>query len=387
MLVAGDLCAQGRVGEALIGSAPALWRGVTEVTEAHDLCVVNLESPLTHSHTPITKSGPHLRADPACAFGIRTGGFTVATLANNHILDMGEEGLVDTVHACQAAGISTVGAGRNLAEATRPLVVRLNNLKVAILAFAEHEFSIATDGSAGAWPLDIIDNHKQISAAREETDFVLVILHGGNEGYHLPSPRLAKTCRFFADSGADAIICHHTHTSSGTDVWNGVPIVYGTGNLLFDVEPAPHSSWYQGYMVSLDIRRHRVEHLQLIPYVQSPEAASIRLLEGNEAAEFTRELERLSKIISDAQHLESCWQKFCNNRQRESMTKLLSGNRVLDALLSRDLIPLRLLRRRFPVMLNLLRCEAHHDVLVETLEQLSAGRYQSNGKLMPRMKE
>ena len=379
VLVAGDLCAQGRVGDALIGRAITLWNGINEVTEAHDLCLVNLESPLTQSETLIAKSGPHLRGEPACSFGIRAGGFTVATLANNHILDAGETGLLDTLQACHAAGISTVGAGRNLAEATRPLVLQRQGLNVAILAFAEHEFSIATGSSAGAWPLDIIDNHKQIATAREQADFVLVVVHGGNEGYNLPSPRLAKTCRFLADSGADAIICHHTHTFSGKEVWNGVPIVYGTGNFMFDFEPAPHASWYQGYMVSLDIRRHRVEHLELIPYRQLPEEPSVRLLNGSEAEEFTREVERLSKVIADAQLLESSWQEFCNNRQRQSMSKLLAGNRVLDALLSRNLIPLRVFRRRFPVMLNLVRCEAHHEVLVETLAQLSAGRYQSNG--------
>lgn len=380
LLVAGDLCARGRVAEFLTRQeAGNPWRDIREVTESHDLCVVNLETPLTHSDTPIAKSGPHLRAEPGCAFGIRAGGFTVATLANNHILDMGERGLIDTLQACHAAGLNTVGAGRDLAEAARPLVVRLNGLSVAILTFAEHEFSIATDSSAGAWPLDIIDNHQQISAAREEADFVLVILHGGNEGYPLPSPRLAKTCRFFADSGADAIVCHHAHISSGTEVWHGVPIMYGTGNFLFDSEPPQPESWYKGYMVSFEIRRHRVDHFELIPYVQCREEAGVRLLDSNEAESFRKELEQLSEVISDPDRLESSWQKFCNHRQRESMTKLLSMNRVLDVLLSRNLIPLRLFKRRFPVMLNLLRCQAHHDVLIETLEQLSLGNYQSNG--------
>jgi poly-gamma-glutamate capsule biosynthesis protein CapA/YwtB (metallophosphatase superfamily) len=74
--------------------------------------------------------------------------------------------------------------------------------------------------------MDIIDNANQIKEAKATHDKVIVIVHGGHEYYNLPSPRMQKQYRFYADQGADFVVGHHTHCISGYEVYNGVPIYY-----------------------------------------------------------------------------------------------------------------------------------------------------------------
>ena len=371
VLIAGDLCPQGRPEEFLASaSAEDFWNPIADVTRAHDLCIVNLECPLTCSDTPISKEGPHLRADSRCAAGIRAGGFDVVTLANNHILDMGEQGLFDTLQACQEAGLKTVGAGGNLTEATRPLIVEVGETKIAVLAFAEHEFSIASRATAGAWPLDVIDNHYQIALARKRADFVLIVLHGGNEGYPLPSPRVVKICRYFVDLGASAVVCHHSHVASGMEVvQQGVPIIYGTGNFLFDWPTPRPAGWYTGYMVSLKVQGSAVTEVELVPYVQCHEKPGVRLMQGEEAKSFHQEIARLSDIIERWDTLMREWQAFCRGKQTEYLARLVSSHRLEEFLWNRGLFSPRCIKNRIPGLLNLVRCQAHREVLTEILQQ------------------
>lgn len=85
-----------------------------------DFSFLNLESPLTRSRKGSTKHGPNIKVDPAAAYAIRNAGFKMVGLANNHIMDYGEEGLCDTVSSCDGAGLLRCGAGKSIAEAAKP---------------------------------------------------------------------------------------------------------------------------------------------------------------------------------------------------------------------------------------------------------------------------
>src|SRR5690606_20141744 len=103
----------------------------------------------------------------------------LVTLGNNHILDYGEQGVVDTLNFCKKNNIKTIGAGMNLKEASEVFYLNTAEGKVAIVNFAENEWTSATTTSAGSNPMDFIDNTKQISMAKNNADFVIVIVHGG----------------------------------------------------------------------------------------------------------------------------------------------------------------------------------------------------------------
>jgi hypothetical protein len=369
VLVAGDLYPGGPVEKNILDwPSTKIWQDILKETVSHDLSVVNLESPLTYSRTPISKGGPHLWADPLCAKGIRGAQFDVVTIANNHIMDMGKVGLTDTMDACKDAGLMVVGAGENLDEATRPLYVDINGLRIAILSVTEHEFSIATDESAGAWPLDPLDNYYQIQAARQKSDFVLIILHGGNEYYPLPSPNMVKTCRFLVDAGANAVVCHHTHVPSGVEIYHDAPIVCSTGNFLFYSGGTIFPEWFSGYLVSISIRAGAVTSFHLVPYWQSRGALDIRFMNENEAHTFLADICRFSGIIRDKESLTREWTRFCAAKRNDYLSRMLLLNRVEHKLLKMNMGPFwRTSTKCILELLSLFDCESHRDVCVGVL--------------------
>jgi poly-gamma-glutamate synthesis protein (capsule biosynthesis protein) len=92
-----------------------------------------------------------------------------------------------------------------------------------------------------------------------------------------------------------------------------------------------------------------------------------------EAAEFSYEIEHLSATLADPDALADAWQGFCRGKQREYVAKLVAWNRVADTLWSRGLLPVGMLKKRALMLLNLVRCQSHRNVLIEVLEQISGG--------------
>ena len=269
VLVAGDLYPGGENESHLMDkNGTAIWNDFLLETSDHDFNIVNLECPLTTRYSPIEKQGPNLSIIPGVINGIIAGGFNVITLANNHIMDMGEAGLFDTIKIFEQNDIFYSGVGKNLIGAEIPLILNKSDFSLAVIAIAEHEFSTASRSKPGANPLDVRKNFTQIQKAKESSDFILVIFHGGNEFYPYPSPDFQLSCRFFIDSGADAVICHHTHVVSGFEIYNNKTIFYGLGNLLFNYEGFRQDNCYQGYAVSLSISKNRINQFRVIPTVQ-----------------------------------------------------------------------------------------------------------------------
>ena len=168
-----------------------------------------------------------------------------------------------------SAKIETVGAGRNLSKARRIFIKTIKGIRLGILGIAETEFSIATENSYGANPLDLIDVVRNIASNREYFEHLIILFHGGNEGYPYPSPRLQNTCRFFIEQGALAVICQHSHCAGCYEKYRDGYIVYGQGNLIFDYPPARNDrKWTEGFLVLLKISKRNSE-MELIPFIQS----------------------------------------------------------------------------------------------------------------------
>lgn len=370
LLVAGDLYAGGRAEKKLmLKEANLVWGDLIEEMEKHDLSIVNLECPLTDNRESILKTGPNLWASPECAAGIRLGGFDVASLANNHIKDMGDTGVIDTLVSCERAGLKTVGAGRNLKEATQPLFVEFNGLRICVLAIAEQEFSIASRDSAGAWPLDIIDNFHQIQNSKKQADFALVIFHGGIEYYSLPRPSMVKICRFFVEAGADGVICHHRHVPSGLEVYRAAPIIYSTGNFLFDWQHANTNRWYTGYVVSLEIQKDAVIKVRLIPYVQSKDECLVKQMSASKRDEFLSDISDLSAIIQEENLLLHEYNKFVSSHREKYLAIALSLSDIESRLLERGIWPFwRTSPKQLARLRNSYTCDSHYDLIVSVLD-------------------
>lgn len=333
---------------------------------AADYRIFNLETPLTDTATPIPKCGPNLIASTGAVAGYRAAGADLLTLANNHILDQGEAGLRTTVETLERAGIAHIGAGDTPHAAAEPYIFTCSGRKIGVYACAEHEFSIVSDTTAGANPIDLLETPDHIAALKAQCDFVIVLYHGGKEYYRYPSPELQKICRKLTEKGADLVLCQHTHCIGCAETHAGGTIVYGQGNFLFD--GSEHVCWQTGLLVRIgdDFA------VSYIPLVKQGE--TVRLAEGEAAEKILADFSvRSAEILQDgfvAQHyaafagemLEDYLRRACAHRMRLPL-------RICNKLSGYRLVPWLLKRRyggvRMRVLENCLACEAHRELFLE----------------------
>ena len=366
VLVAGDVCVKS--GISLPGPGESLWPGLEAVVAGHDLALVNLECPLTARPAPIRKSGPTLSGEPDLAARIASGGFGAVTLANNHLLDAGPAGVLDTLQACRSAGLRTLGAGSDLSAAEEPLVTEVGGMRVAVVACCEHEFSIAGRGRPGAAPLDPWRTPQLVRRAADSADAVVVVVHGGNEGYTLPRPGLVAACRALVASGAAAVVCHHAHVACPVETFRGAPIFYGTGNFVFPGARQRGPGWLRGYLVSLELDADGVASYSLHPTVQQVSTPCAVPMGDDEAASFLRDLEVAAEVVADEQRLLAAWKDFCRSERPYYLYAVLGLSRVERKMLRLGLWPAwRRRRARIPELLGLLTCESHREAVEQIL--------------------
>nr|HPJ82058.1 CapA family protein [Saccharofermentans sp.] len=181
-----------------------------------DEVIVNLEGPITDKPCSKTK-GSCVSSSPAFARVLRALGVTVLNLANNHMTDCGIEGLADTLSIARDNGMYTVGAGADLDEASRPLVLERKGISVALIATTHFEGITATNNSPGVFcaEKDFSLARSIIADIKNRYDWVVMNYHGGEEYVHIPMPRRRRLMRRFLDLGVDVIICHHPHVVQG----------------------------------------------------------------------------------------------------------------------------------------------------------------------------
>ncbi|SHE34235.1 poly-gamma-glutamate synthesis protein (capsule biosynthesis protein) [Fodinibius roseus] len=371
ILITGDThLGSGRVESlAITNSTEQLFGNFTSKIQNADISVTNLESPLIDKGSTISKIGPNLKSPVQSLKVLKNVGFNLLTLANNHIMDYGEEGLLSTLKACSETGIETVGAGKNSKEASQPFMKAIKGTRVGILNIAENEFGTTNNGSPGAYALNPVKNFYQINKISEAVDNLIVVVHGGHERYPLPSPRMKETYHFFIDAGAAAVVGHHPHCYSGYEVYNNAPIFYSIGNFMFDKYTSAQSDWSKGYMVELNIDNESLE-FDIIPYIQNAENAGLHPLDKKESGLFDDNISKLNAVISDNEELDRRFKEFCeSSRNRYSAYIEPHSIRYIHALRNRKLFPSLLSKRKKKLLLNLTRCESHRDVLQNLLEE------------------
>ena len=371
ILFTGDFCPQLRIAELVEQERyDLIFNDFKKELEGNDFNVVDLECPLTERTSTIHKTGPHLKASPKAIKSLTYAGVNVAAMANNHIKDYGSEGLLETVQDCLAAGIKTVGVGAGLEAARTPLYVEAKGIKIAILNMTENEWSNTHGAEAGANPLDLVKNFNDIRDARQKNDFVIVIFHGGNEFYELPSPRIKETFRFFVDAGASAVIGHHTHIVSGYEIYKQAPIFYSLGNFCFDWPGQRSSFWNIGFSVRLKLAKDHEVTFDILPFKQNDEVAGVHSLSDQEVEKFKTNMSRLNAIIADDQLLSDKFDAFC--KEKRIIYEIYMEpyrNTLLASLYKRGLFPSFFSKQKKRLHLNIMRCESHRDVLMEMLKK------------------
>jgi len=201
-----------------------------------DYTVVNLETPITDASTAFPKQY-NFKASPLLLEGLKSSGVDMVSLANNHTLDYGQQGLLDTLSQLEKAGIEQIGGGKNKEEAYSEKIVEIKGQKVAFLAFSRVLPSVSwyardnKPGLASGYQVDRAANI--VENVKNKADYVLVYYHWGDEKVNRPNQDQKTIARTLIDHGADAIIGSHPHVLQGFETYKGKPVAYSLGNFLF----------------------------------------------------------------------------------------------------------------------------------------------------------
>lgn len=352
------------------GNFESVFRDFRLKAEDHDINITNLEAPITTHKERIRKVGPHLKTTLDAAKALNWAGFNLVTLANNHILDYGVDGLIDTLNACNHNEIAVVGAGKNLEDAAVPYYFEKEETSIAILNVCEEEFNIDRQSGAGVNSIDLIRNYHQIKQAREKADYIITIIHGGHEYYNLPSPKRQALFRHYIELGSHVVIGHHPHFHSGYEEYNGGIIFYSLGNFLFDAESYKPEAWYKGYGVSLTFNKGGKIDFSIIPYEQCGSQIGINTLSTRQVEQFREELNVLNQIVQNEELLNQRWSDFINEKRKKYLCRLLPmRNRYIDAFFYKLNLPLPFSRNAKLRILNSIRCMSHREIFISAIEK------------------
>jgi poly-gamma-glutamate synthesis protein (capsule biosynthesis protein) len=250
---------------------------------APDLRVINLETSITSSDDYWQGKRIHYRMSPENIPCLTAAGIDCCSLANNHVLDWGYSGLVETLEMLRKAGVTGVGAGQNLEQAEAPAVMPIEGKgRVIVFSFGSPSSGVpfpwaALPDKPGVnllrdWSDRTIQYIKgQVEAVKQPGDIVLVSIHwGGNWGYDVPQAQMTFAHKLIDRAHVDVIHGHSSHHVKGIEVYKDRPILYGCGDFLTDYEGIGGYEEYRDdlglmYFASVEPSTGKLGRLQMTP--------------------------------------------------------------------------------------------------------------------------
>ena len=349
-------------GEKLFG------KELLELLNSADYRIFNLETPLCDEGSPISKCGANFKAPSKTVNGYRAAKADLLTLANNHILDQGKQGLDSTRKVLNDNGISYVGVGDTPGDAAVPFLFSVKEKRIGVYACAEHEFSIVSENRAGANPFDPLESLDHIAELKKQCDYLIVLYHGGKEYYRYPSPALQKVCRKLVEKGADLVVCQHSHCIGCEEKYLDGTIVYGQGNFLFD--NSDNEMWQTGLLIGVDYDFN----VKYFPIQKN--GNSVRLAQGEKKAEILASFDSRSREIAKKGFVESSFKEL-SVKSVDAYLMALNGKRSVVFRALNKLSGYRLnglvLRKYGSTerikILNTVECESIREVLIEGIKR------------------
>jgi poly-gamma-glutamate synthesis protein (capsule biosynthesis protein) len=248
-----------------------------------ELRIVNLETSITTSDDYWPSKGINYRMHPRNLPCLTVAGIDCCVLANNHVMDWGYAGLEETLATLGRAGVPTVGAGANIDEATRPARFSIaGKSDVLVFGFADASSGVpdnwrARTDRAGVCLLRDLSLATaegvtgRILSHKKSGDIVVVSIHwGSNWGYQI-LPEQRRFAHYLIDNGGVAVVHgHSSHHARPVEIYDGRPIIYGSGDLLNDYEGIGGREQYRPwlspmYFVTVSAATRRLERLEIVP--------------------------------------------------------------------------------------------------------------------------
>lgn len=269
----------------------------TRMFQEADLTFLNLEHSLSRTGRRVKGKFICNRGAPELVEGLVDAQFDVISVANNHILDFGEEAFFETLSILDTHSLPYVGAGRNLAEARKPFLVERNGLRIGLISYSStlpqgypagprepgvNPIRVKTtylqagnlDETPGrapeiltwAVPADLQRMKRDIQNLKKRADVILVYQHWGASMVHEVHNYQREIGKAAIDSGADAVFGGHAHVMQAVEFYRGKPIIHCTGNFLFDVvESFFTPATRQNYLFGCTLTKGGVRDPYLLP--------------------------------------------------------------------------------------------------------------------------
>ena len=300
----GDIMLGRRVGQRHRADPGAPLKPLAKRLAAAEITVGNFESTLSADGSP-TQGGDSFAASTRVRPGLRAAGFDLLSLANNHVGDYGDAALRQTLARFDSGRIQTVGAGRNLDAARRPVIIERDGVRVGFLAVDSiGETPAATRARAGTNRLNMPPrtgplnrSHlrritSDIRALDSRADAVVVLTHWGTQYTHRPESSQRIASRAFADAGADLVIGGHPHWVQGYEMAGSAVVVHSLGNFVFDMDFQTKTR--EGILLEIVLWGGAVKAVEPVPYVID-DAFTPRLVRGTRAERIIADVWRSSR--------------------------------------------------------------------------------------------
>ncbi len=240
-----------------------------ELLRSADIVVGNLECPLSIWGEPIDKRFL-FRAHPRNLAALSWAGVDIVSLANNHLLDFGEEAMKETLKRLKDSGILYVGAGLSDEEAHRPVIMEVKGVRIAFLAYAairwKGSLEVPTERRVAFAEIDRI--REDVRRAKEQADLVVVIMHMGTEYQSQPDAEQLAVAHAAVEAGTTLVIGHHPHLVQETTPYLGGFIAYSLGDFVFDMPWEEEGAILRAFLTADGLERAEVIPVEIVDGVQ-----------------------------------------------------------------------------------------------------------------------
>jgi poly-gamma-glutamate synthesis protein (capsule biosynthesis protein) len=259
-----------------------------DITSGADLAFGNLETTILKGNI-IPSEALTFRTDPKAVEGLKFAGFDVLSLANNHMMNFGHDGIQSTVQNLDAAGIDHAGAGLSEDGIYKPVIKTVKSVKFGFLAYS-YSNEQSTDKNKNIYGVAKMDTElikSQVADLRKSVDVVVVSMHAGTEYSVEPASAQTNFAHAAIDAGADLVIGHHPHVVETFEKYNNGYIIYSLGNFVFDQMWSDETKL--GAIAQITFDKNKISKIDFVP-VKIFDYAQPRLAEG---ADKDKILERL----------------------------------------------------------------------------------------------
>lgn len=275
LLLGGDVMLGRNVGEKIEQMGPDYpLGGVAHIVERADLAIVNLECAITSSRDRWSGAPKafYFGAPPEAVDTLLQAGVDMVSLANNHVLDFGCDGLEETLGRLEGVGIVHAGAGKNDTEAARPVCAERKGIGFGMMAYCDHQDDFAAGPETpGINYIDLSEEQAALDRFREdlrkmgEVDWPILSLHWGPNMIHRPSGSFVRLARGAIDMGYGMVYGHSAHVFHGVGFHKGCPIFYACGDLVDDYHVDPEFRNDCQLIFELQVSRTHLERLSFHP--------------------------------------------------------------------------------------------------------------------------